>query len=138
MNKIILRTNEDYERAVPQLLTREFRAMGSNMLVALQTDAPLAHVALAQVPEWFDGWEQQLSRFRSSSELNLLNKNTGRPFGCSAELWEVLQTASAAYSDTDGLGNACRVERGSGRRLLSQLRATAILSAPKQWLGPAS
>src|SRR5437868_6288441 len=81
----------------------EFRAMGSKMMALLQSDAPFASEALARVPEWFETWEQQLSRFRPDSELSLLNNSAGRPFQVSPELWEVLQLALTAAGDTGGL-----------------------------------
>jgi thiamine biosynthesis lipoprotein len=86
-----------------RLLRLEFRAMGSKMLALLQSDAPFAGEALARVPEWFESWEQQLSRFRADSELSLLNSSAGRAFQVSPELWEVLMLALAAANDTGGL-----------------------------------
>src|SRR5947207_960479 len=86
-----------------RMLIREFRAMGCQMLALLQTDAPLVADPLAQVPEWFEGWEQQLSRFRADSELSLLNNSPARREEVSPELWEVLQIALAMAEATEGL-----------------------------------
>ena len=57
----------------------EFRAMGSQMLAALDMDAPGAAEWLADVPGWFTEWERRLSRFRDDSELAELNRHAGGP-----------------------------------------------------------
>src|SRR6478736_7076075 len=103
MDNTIVTTGNAVPGAEGELLKREFRAMGSQMMALLQSDAPFAGDALAQVPVWFEGWEQQLSRFRPDSELSLLNDSTGRPVQVSAELWEVLRLALAAADETGGL-----------------------------------
>src|SRR3954452_19894537 len=77
----------------PRLRTREFRAMGSQMMAAVQTNAPMAGLLLERVPARFEGWEQQLSRFRPDSELNQLNLAAGQLVAVSPELWEVLEIA---------------------------------------------
>src|SRR5438128_11842359 len=103
MDNLILTTGNSMLNAEGKLLRREFRAMGSNMLALLQSDAAFAGESLAQVPGWFEGWEQQLSRFRPDSELSLLNNSAGRPVQVSPELWEVLQLVMVAAEDTNGL-----------------------------------
>jgi thiamine biosynthesis lipoprotein len=77
--------------------------MGSQMMAAVQTNAPMAGLLLERAPARFEGWEQQLSRFRPDSELNLLNQAGGEPMKVSPELWEVLQVALDAARETDGL-----------------------------------
>lgn len=72
---------------------REFKAMGCHMLAALDLPAENSPTQLEQVPGWFETWEQSLSRFRETSELNLLNASTGTPFPVSETLWDVLETA---------------------------------------------
>ncbi len=79
----------------------EFRAMGCEMLAAV--DCESAPASLARVPEWFEEWEQVLSRFRYDSELTRLNQIHERPVAVSETLWEVLQTARKAERLTDGL-----------------------------------
>jgi FAD:protein FMN transferase len=71
----------------------EFKAMGCHMLAALDLPLESPHTQLEQVPGWFETWEQSLSRFRETSELNLLNSSAGMPLPVSETLWEVLQTA---------------------------------------------
>lgn len=79
----------------------EFHAMGCEMLALV--DSEHAPTLLAKVPEWFEEWEQVLSRFRYDSELTRLNQIHERPVRVSDTLWEVLQAARTAERLTDGL-----------------------------------
>jgi thiamine biosynthesis lipoprotein len=79
----------------------EFRAMGCEMLALVDSES--VPDQLAQVPEWFEEWEQVLSRFRYDSELTRLNQIHERPVRVSEALWEVLQAARQAERWTDGL-----------------------------------
>jgi thiamine biosynthesis lipoprotein len=79
----------------------EFHAMGCEMLAVVDSES--APVLLAKVPEWFEEWEQVLSRFRYDSELTLLNQIHERPVQVSETLWNVLQAARNAEHFTDGL-----------------------------------
>lgn len=83
----------------------EFRAMGSEMLAAVKSEDPRAGALLAEVPGWFAGWEQALSRFREDSELSKLNRASDgtTPIAVSETLWEVLQVALQAARATHGL-----------------------------------
>ncbi|MBI5297620.1 MAG: FAD:protein FMN transferase [Chloroflexi bacterium] len=80
-----------------------FRAMGTNMLACLDVDSDQVPDILAQVPGWFEGWEQTLSRFRLDSELSRLNRSGGRPMPVSDALWQVFQASLDAAAMTDGL-----------------------------------
>jgi FAD:protein FMN transferase len=79
-----------------------FRAMGTNMLACLEVDSDQTPEILAQVPAWFEDWEQTLSRFRVDSELSRLNRSPD-PTPVSDTLWQVFQAALDAASWTDGL-----------------------------------
>jgi thiamine biosynthesis lipoprotein len=79
----------------------EFHAMGCDMLALVDSESVPA--LLAKVPEWFEEWEQVLSRFRYDSELTLLNQIHERPVQVSETLWNVLQAARHAEHFTDGL-----------------------------------
>ncbi|HET9910909.1 MAG TPA: FAD:protein FMN transferase [Anaerolineales bacterium] len=79
----------------------EFHAMGCDMLALVDSESTPA--LLAKVPEWFEEWEQVLSRFRYDSELTLLNQIHERPVQVSETLWSVLQAARNAEQLTDGL-----------------------------------
>ena len=80
-----------------------FRAMGCQMAAHLDLDGPDAVAALADVPRWFEGWEQQLSRFRPDSGLSSLNAQAGQAVRVSVELWEVVQLALRVARLTRGL-----------------------------------
>src|SRR5438552_6997434 len=82
-----------------------FRAMGSQMLAAVESYDPQARTLLAEVPGWFEEWEQALSRFRDNSELSQLNRagHTLLPVPVSDTFWTVLQLALQAARYTGGL-----------------------------------
>ncbi|HNB42168.1 MAG TPA: FAD:protein FMN transferase, partial [Anaerolineales bacterium] len=73
------------------------------MLVILQSDSKSAQDVLKDVPNWFEEWEQSLSRFRLDSELSRLNRTFDQPVSVSNALWEVFQTAVWANGFSDGL-----------------------------------
>ena len=81
----------------------DFRAMGCQMLVLIDSDTADATEMLAQVPTWFEAWEQSLSRFRDDSELNALNRADGEPMRVSETLWQVLDASIAAARESAGL-----------------------------------
>jgi thiamine biosynthesis lipoprotein len=58
---------------------------------------------LDEVPNWFEGWEQTLSRFRSDSELSRLNRTFDQPIKVSDTLWDVFQYSLSAETITNGL-----------------------------------
>ena len=80
-----------------------FRAMGCQMLALLEQDSEDAPGILAQVPNWFEEWEQALSRFRHDSELSCLNRTFDRPVPVSQTLWDVFRASLAADQATGGL-----------------------------------
>ncbi|MDQ6695135.1 MAG: FAD:protein FMN transferase [Chloroflexota bacterium] len=83
----------------------EFRAMGSQILAAVESDDVQAAAMLAQVPAWFEEWEQALSRFRRDSDLSILNNTSApdSPVIVSPLLWELLRLALEAAALTGGL-----------------------------------
>jgi thiamine biosynthesis lipoprotein len=80
-----------------------FRAMGCQMLALLEQDSEDAPSILAKVPEWFEEWEQVLSRFRHDSELSGLNRTVDQPVAVSQILWDVFQASLIADQETGGL-----------------------------------
>jgi FAD:protein FMN transferase len=80
-----------------------FRAMGCQMLAIVEQDSESTPGILSQVPKWFEGWEQLLSRFRHDSELSRLNRTVDQPVPVSQTLWDVFQASLAANRTTDGL-----------------------------------
>jgi len=81
-----------------------FRAMGCDMLAILEgsADSPPPPI-LDEIPNWFEGWEQTLSRFRPDSELSRLNRTFDQPIKVSDTLWDVFQYALSAETITKGL-----------------------------------
>jgi FAD:protein FMN transferase len=75
--------------------------MGSEMLAVLESSA--VSQALPAIPQWFEEWEQVLSRFRYDSELTRLNQTHERPVRVSDVLWDVFQAARTAEQMTGGL-----------------------------------
>ena len=80
-----------------------FRAMGCEMKAFLESDSPTAPAFLDFVQEWFEEWEQTLSRFRADSELSRLNQTFDQPVKVSDTLWEVFQYSLSADLMTNGL-----------------------------------
>ena len=80
-----------------------FHAMHSQMMAAVDSDAPSAARRLEQTPAWFAEWEQRLSRFRPDSELSQINQRTGQVLQISALMAEVLAAALRAERQSAGL-----------------------------------
>ena len=81
----------------------EFRAMGCQMLAAIDSDNPHLTSRLAEVPAWFEAWEQRFSRFREHSELNQLNQRSGQLQPVSSLMSDVLRAALRAQRTSAGL-----------------------------------
>lgn len=80
-----------------------FRAMGTEMLVCVDNGSDIPPAELADVPNWFEEWEQVLSRFRADSELTRLNRTSNWLVPVSETLWQVFQFSLSAEKYTDGL-----------------------------------
>lgn len=81
----------------------KFRSMGTEILACVDVDSGQPPALLTEVPNWFEDWEQTLSRFRPDSELSRLNLTVDQPARVSDDLWDVFQAARAAEKFTDGL-----------------------------------
>ena len=81
----------------------EFRAMGCQMLAIVDDDTSETAEVLAEVPFWFEQWEQSLSRFREDSELSDLNRRSGLAVRVSSVMWQVVRVALDVARQTDGL-----------------------------------
>jgi thiamine biosynthesis lipoprotein len=77
--------------------------MGTEILACVDVDSGQPPALLAEVPRWFENWEQTLSRFRPDSELSRLNLTVDQPVRVGDVLWNVFQAARAAEEFTDGL-----------------------------------
>ena len=85
------------------MLKLTFRAMGSRIEAFTTSENQEAQDLLRQVPQWFEDWEQTLSRFRLDSELSRLNRCPNQTVTVSTTLWEVLQVALQAEEESGGL-----------------------------------
>lgn len=81
----------------------KFRAMGCQMLAAMESPFLQVNELLEQVPSWFETWEACLSRFRPESELNQLNSSAGEKLSVSETLWNVLEASMQAHEGSGGL-----------------------------------
>ncbi len=88
------------------LYRTEFEAMGCLVIAMLDSSSPKAEVILSEIANWFDGWEQILSRFKKDSELNKLNRQAGWPHKVSQVTWNVFQAAVTAEKTSGGLVKA--------------------------------
>lgn len=79
----------------------EFRAMGCRIFII--TDSPSQPEIYPEIPQWFDKWEDHLSRFRPDSELNRINRANGIPTKVSPIFADVLERAIEAENLSDGL-----------------------------------
>jgi thiamine biosynthesis lipoprotein len=85
------------------IYTKNFKAMGCHMFVALEYSSSRALKLLARVPEVFETWEATLSRFQANSELNRLNQLPGIAVPVSETLWSVFQASILAEARSHGL-----------------------------------
>ncbi|MGB8253084.1 MAG: FAD:protein FMN transferase, partial [Anaerolineaceae bacterium] len=83
--------------------TTEFKAMGCRIFAAIDAPNGSSPVELEDLPGWFEGWEQSLSRFRTDSELNEVNRSAGRPIHVSKPFREVLKVAEQMERDSGNL-----------------------------------
>lgn len=77
--------------------------MNSQMLACLDDDGQRAARRLAEVPGWFECWEQRLSRFRTDSELNHINQRGQDAVVVSAVMGNVLRAARLSQRESGGL-----------------------------------
>lgn len=85
--------------------TVTFRAMGSQIFIALDTKDNGVIEEAWKAREWFAEWEQVFSRFRISSELSMLNKLPGVPVRVSEPLFEILKLSLNIREKTGGIFN---------------------------------
>jgi thiamine biosynthesis lipoprotein len=83
--------------------TSEFRAMGCRIFAAVENPVGSSPYEHENLPGWFEGWEQSLSRFRIDSELNQINRSAGHPIKVSRPLWAVLKVAEKAERESRNL-----------------------------------
>lgn len=85
------------------MLTSNFRAMNSEIVLAAEGEPSLVESGFAAVQKFIDISEKRFTRFSDKSELAQLNRSAGAWFQASPELFEVVQTAKLYYQKTNGL-----------------------------------
>ncbi|MCX6055936.1 MAG: FAD:protein FMN transferase [Chloroflexi bacterium] len=83
--------------------TINFEAMGSRVNIVLDADEEGVYVAALRARDWFEQWEQSLSRFRLTSELSEVNRHHGFPVKVSHTFMEVLTLSLSNEAKTGGL-----------------------------------
>ena len=77
--------------------------MGCHIEAITESESDHARELLGDVPDWFEEWEQTLSRFMPDSELTQLNFHPETPISVSESLWEVFCAASDMEKESGGL-----------------------------------
>jgi thiamine biosynthesis lipoprotein len=116
-----------------------FRAMGCQMQALVDADTPEVAAALAQVPGWFEGWEQTLSRFRAGSELSRLNAMAGQAVPVGLVLWDVVDLAFDADRESGGLVTPTQLaalEAAGYDRSFDALAKEARVATEIEWQPP--
>ena len=85
-----------------ELYALDFKVMGCETRVVLDSEAPGASAALESVAVWLVECERRLSRFDSMSALSTLN-DFGWADHVDEVLWDAVDAALRAASETDGL-----------------------------------
>lgn len=73
------------------------------MNAVLEPTLPNGSKRINEVPGWFWGWEERLSRFNSSNELSRLNRSAGMLIHVSEPVWDLLQHAVRIANRTGGM-----------------------------------
>lgn len=80
-----------------------FRAMGCQMMAALDKSSHQVQNRLDKVAGWFEIWEQTLSRFRADSELSQVNQSDGSIQVVNPIFWEVFLLSLEIARRSSGL-----------------------------------
>jgi FAD:protein FMN transferase len=83
--------------------TLTFTAMGSPIFIALDTDDQDVVAEAMKAKQWFEEWEQNLSRFRISSELSEINRHPGVAKHVTPVFTEIMLAAEKAEKLSGGL-----------------------------------
>ncbi|HCS40676.1 MAG TPA: FAD:protein FMN transferase [Anaerolineaceae bacterium] len=83
--------------------TITFHAMGSKILIAMDTDDLCLMDEALKARDWFEDWEESFSRFRLTSELSQFNRHAGTRQKVSEPFFEVVSLALKVSRETNGL-----------------------------------
>lgn len=92
------------------MLYHEFRAMNSDILLAARGDPASVSAGFEQAQAYIEAAEQRFTRFSELSELSELNRNFGRWFQVSKDLFELVWLAWNFHQETGGLFNPAILE----------------------------
>ncbi len=115
-----------------------FRAMGSEVMGAIDSDSVAAARRLELLPEWFRERELRLSRFLPDSELSQLNAAAGRPYRAGPVLWDAVGAALEAARWSEGLVTPTvldALERAGYDRSFERLAGTGGQGTGAGWRG---
>jgi FAD:protein FMN transferase len=85
--------------------TITFQAMGSKILIAMDTEELHLMDEALKARDWFEEWEESFSRFRLTSELSQFNRHSGVPQKVSERFFEIAALALKVSRETNGLIN---------------------------------
>lgn len=84
-------------------VTKEFRAMGTDIVIDIVTYSPSdAQISCDNAQSLFEEYEEVFSRFRETSELSQLNAQCGKRVKVSTLLFSAIASAGAFYDQTHG------------------------------------
>jgi thiamine biosynthesis lipoprotein len=102
--------------------------MNTPMLLAVEGSTTTTAEIASQVPTWFAEWEDQLSRFRPTSDLCALNRSSAERVTVGETLFAVLKEALRAAELSEGLVTPTTLEaleRAGYDKSFEQLQASA-------------
>jgi thiamine biosynthesis lipoprotein len=117
-----------------------FRAMNTEIVMAAEGEESDVRAGFAAVRQFIEASEKRFSRFLETSELSLLNRSAGEPFGASAELYEIVETALGYVDATVGLFDPAilgALRQAGYDRSLDELQETGAPPAEPTLAGPA-
>ena len=83
--------------------TLTFNSMGSRIFIAIDTENESIVSEAMKAQQWFESWENSLSRFRITSELSQINQHPGLRRMVSPVFQEVMKAAENAEKLSGGL-----------------------------------
>ena len=123
------------------MLTHEFRAMNTSVLLAAEGRPARVEAGFRQVEERVLDFAERFSRFNPESEVSRLNRSGGTWSVVSAELFEMLHLALRLHAETQGLFDPAMLpdlERAGYDRGMDEIGAEGgELSSGEQAAAPA-
>src|SRR6266540_6905839 len=114
------------------MLTREFRAMNTDVFLAAQGQGWADH-GLQAAEAFIHRSEKHFSRFIEDSELSQLNRSTGKWATVSDDLFDMLLQSLHFYKETNGLFDPSilpDLKRAGYDKSMDEIRALGVSSFP--------